>query len=150
MRFPSASDTSRSRHASADVRISARGYHLNGRRTSSASCPKAASSRTRPSAWRSAPPDVNGTCAVQTRTRAIFPLLHARDGVVLRGEKKALEGREARVVGETPRQAFRLRHGRAKGHGHVPESGRAEELLERRRGHRPHVREIHPEPAHRI
>ena len=40
-RFPSASVTSRRRHASADARISSRGYHLNGRRTSSASCPAA-------------------------------------------------------------------------------------------------------------
>ncbi len=70
-RLPSASETSRSRHASADVRISSRGYHLNGSRTSSASCPAAASSRTSPSAWRSAPPEANGTCALQTSMRAM-------------------------------------------------------------------------------
>src|SRR5512132_1777295 len=59
---------SSSRHAAAWGRISSFGYHLNGTLTSSASKPRARSSRT---SWRtctSAPPCTNGTWASQTRT----------------------------------------------------------------------------------
>src|SRR5881392_2090129 len=115
----SASRRSRSRNARAEVRISARGYHLKGTFTRSTSCPLARSSRTSPAACLSAPPDANGTCALQTRMRAIRKKarvevadssLHARHRVVLRREEETRDRRE-RTLRRFRGKALRLGDG---------------------------------------
>ena len=151
-RLPSASETSRSRHASAEVRISSRGYHLNGRRTSSASWPAA----------RELADEAVGVPLGAARGerhlrvadedaghRAV--LLHARDGVVLRREEEPRDAARGAGPSRLPRTGPRLSGtGERKSTRDVPEAARRQELRERRRRNGPHVREVHPEPAHRV